>query len=128
MGKKKYSRRKKKYRINKKNLQIISKYKNVKLLYIKAHTGLKDQHSIGNENADTLAGEAIDIRKFIYTDSKSKNNKFNNKLNNNHNNFENSNSDESNDYYFTFGKYKNKAAIWVKEHDPGYILNGVSII
>lgn len=32
---------------------------NVKFIYIKAHTGKKDKHSIGNENADRLAKAAL---------------------------------------------------------------------
>lgn len=114
---------KKNIELIKKIYKLFQKYQNVKLLYIKAHTGLKDEHSIGNENADTLAGEAINIRKFIYTDSKSKkNNKVNyDKTNNKKLNSEYSNEEQTNNYHFTFGKYKNKAAIWVKEQDPGYI-------
>ena len=41
---------------------IFSKdYKNLNFKHIRAHTGLQDVHSIGNENADRLANEAIGI-------------------------------------------------------------------
>jgi len=41
---------------------IFSKdYKNINFIHIRAHTGLQDEHSIGNENADRLANEAIGI-------------------------------------------------------------------
>jgi|UniRef100_A0A6C0IS21 ribonuclease HI len=35
--------------------------KNLLFIHIKAHTGLKDVHSIGNDNADRLANEAIGV-------------------------------------------------------------------
>ena len=68
----------------------------------RAHTNLKDEHSLGNEMADTLAGEAIGIKKFKYVE---KNNK----------------EDSDDNYIFTFGKYKRKSAKWVLENDSGYI-------
>ena len=41
---------------------IFSKdYKNINFKHIRAHTGLQDEHSIGNENADRLANESIGI-------------------------------------------------------------------
>ena len=41
---------------------IFSKdYKNINFKHIRAHTGLQDEHSIGNDNADRLANEAIGI-------------------------------------------------------------------
>ena len=52
--------------------------------------------------ADTLAGEAIGIKKFKYVE---KNNK----------------EDSDDNYIFTFGKYKRKSAKWVLENDSGYI-------
>ena len=65
----------------KKNIELIekayklfSKYKNVNLYYIKAHTNLKDEHSIGNNMADILAGEAIGIKKFKYKETTKKKN------------------------------------------------------
>lgn len=36
-------------------------YKNINFKHIRAHTGLQDEHSIGNDNADRLANEAIGI-------------------------------------------------------------------
>tara|TARA_B100001093_G_C26478286_1_gene863701 strand:- start:218 stop:784 length:567 start_codon:yes stop_codon:yes gene_type:complete len=67
----------------KKNYKLISEiynlysslndHNNIKLIYIKAHTGLQDENSIGNEMADKLATDALkkfplkpmDIRKFF---------------------------------------------------------------
>ena len=43
----------------KKAYSIFKHLNNVKLKYIKAHTGLQDIHSIGNDNADRLANESI---------------------------------------------------------------------
>ncbi len=34
---------------------------NLEFIHIKAHTGLNDKHSMGNENADRLANEAIGV-------------------------------------------------------------------
>lgn len=39
---------------------------NVELIHIKAHTSLTDVHSLGNEGADKLANEAIDLEKCPY--------------------------------------------------------------
>ena len=107
----------KKFGFNKFYLLLFKKYKNVKLIHIKAHTGLKDEHSIGNEHADTLAGEAIGIKKFKYYE-----------------NFKVQNKDTNSNYVFTFGKYKGRDSKWVKENDEGYIewcidnLNNESIV
>ena len=51
----------------------LNEHNNIKLNYIKAHTGLQDDDSIGNEMADKLATEALnkfelkpnDIRKYF---------------------------------------------------------------
>ena len=51
----------------------LNEHNNIKLVYIKAHTGLQDEDSIGNEMADKLAVDALkkfplktmDIRKFF---------------------------------------------------------------
>lgn len=95
----------------KKLYKYFNKYNNVKLNYIKAHTNFNDEHSIGNDNADTLAGEAIDIKKF-------KINIKNNFKNNNTIKLENNQSD---DYIFTFGKYKGRDFNYVLDNDAGYI-------
>tara|TARA_B100000575_G_scaffold293353_1_gene304485 strand:- start:418 stop:1059 length:642 start_codon:yes stop_codon:yes gene_type:complete len=95
----------------KKNIELIekayklfSKYKNVNLYYIKAHTNLKDEHSIGNNMADILAGEAIGIKKFKYKETTKKK------------------TNESNDdFNLSFGKYKGRSVLWVLEHDENYI-------
>ena len=56
---------KKKNDLNKKNINIISEIVhnkgdlNIEFQYIKAHTNLKDQHSIGNHTADGLARISI---------------------------------------------------------------------
>ena len=34
---------------------FVKKYNNIKFQHIRAHTGLEDEHSIGNDNADRLA-------------------------------------------------------------------------
>ena len=39
--------------------ELYKKHKNLKFKHIKAHTNLKDVHSIGNSNADKLAYNAI---------------------------------------------------------------------
>jgi ribonuclease HI len=59
------------WRNNKKeipNIELIKKaytiYKNkdnIEFIHIAAHTGLKDKHSLGNENADRLANQAIGV-------------------------------------------------------------------
>jgi ribonuclease HI len=43
----------------KKAYNLCKLYKNVKLHHVKAHTGKKDVHSVGNHNADRLANEAV---------------------------------------------------------------------
>jgi len=40
---------------------LFSDFSNVSFKHIAAHTGLQDEHSIGNENADRLANEAIGV-------------------------------------------------------------------
>lgn len=94
----------------KKNIELIEKayklfkkYKNVNLYYIKAHTNLKDEHSIGNNMADILAGEAIGIKKFKYNKTKKKTNESND------------------DFNLSFGKYKGRSVLWVLENDENYI-------
>ena len=37
------------------------KYKNVNFQHVRAHTGLEDEHSIGNDHADRLANLAIGV-------------------------------------------------------------------
>lgn len=105
-----------------KNLELIKKlykyfvkYKNIKLHHVKAHTNFEDDHSIGNDHADTLAGEAIDIKKIKIN---VKNNKIKNKYKSNTIKIKNDNNDN---YVFTFGKYKGRDFNWVKENDEGYI-------
>ena len=98
-----------------KNLELIktgyylfNKYDNVELIHIKAHTNKLDEHSIGNENADTLANLAIGNTKKQKSDNlKSNNQKSDNQKNKN--------------YIFTFGKYKNKDIDYVKNNDLSYL-------
>lgn len=45
----------------KKTYDIFKDKSNVKFEYIKAHTGKSDEHSVGNDNADRLANEAIGL-------------------------------------------------------------------
>ena len=45
---------------------FVKKYKNIKFQHIRAHTGLEDEHSIGNENADRLANLAIGVESCPY--------------------------------------------------------------
>lgn len=90
----------------KKTYKLFNKYQNVKLHYIKAHSGGQDEHSLGNEEADTLAKEAIGIKKFKYKEKLSQS-------------LQSTSNQES--YVFTFGKYKGRNANWVKENDEGYI-------
>ena len=92
----------------KKAYKLFKKYNNVSLYYIKAHTNLKDDHSIGNNMADTLAGEAIGIKKFKYTETTTKQSS-------------NNNSKEKDDFKLSFGKYKGYSVLWVLEHDENYI-------
>ena len=48
------------------------KYPNVDFVHVAAHTGLTDEHSIGNEHADRLANLAIGIESCPYQRIKSK--------------------------------------------------------
>ena len=48
------------------------KYNNIKFKHIKAHTGLEDEHSIGNDHADRLANLAIGVESCPYQRIKSK--------------------------------------------------------
>lgn len=47
------------------------KYPNIKFHHIAAHTGLQDEHSIGNDNADRLANLAIGVESCPYSEKKS---------------------------------------------------------
>ena len=40
---------------------FVKKYKNIDFKHIRAHTGLEDEHSIGNDNADKLAKKAVGL-------------------------------------------------------------------
>ena len=51
---------------------FVKKYKNIDFQHIRAHTGLEDEHSIGNENADRLANLAIGIESCPYQRIKNK--------------------------------------------------------
>lgn len=51
----------------KKTYDIFKDKSNVKFEYIKAHTGKSDEHSMGNDNADRLANEAIGLVSCPYT-------------------------------------------------------------
>ena len=86
----------------KKGYELFKKYDNVELIHIKAHTNKLDQHSIGNENADTLANIAIGNTKEKKI-AKEKAKKI------------------AKNYIFTFGKYKNKDINYVKENDLNYL-------
>ena len=46
------------------------KYHNIKFTHIKAHTGLLDEHSVGNDNADRLANLAIGVTECPYAKPK----------------------------------------------------------
>jgi len=55
------------------NLKIVQtaygfckKYRNISFVHVKAHTGLEDEHSIGNDNADRLANLAIGVESCPY--------------------------------------------------------------
>jgi ribonuclease HI len=48
-----------------------SKYNNIKFHHIAAHTGLQDQHSVGNDHADRLANIAIGVESCPYNKKKS---------------------------------------------------------
>ena len=61
------------------NLEIVKtayefckNFKNINFVHIKAHTGLTDEHSIGNENADRLANLAIGVKSCPYQEIKKK--------------------------------------------------------
>jgi ribonuclease HI len=47
-------------------------YDNINFIHIKAHTGLTDKHSVGNENADRLANLAIGVENCPYQEKKQK--------------------------------------------------------
>ncbi len=47
-------------------------FKNINFIHIRAHTGLTDEHSIGNENADRLANLAIGVKSCPYQNVKKK--------------------------------------------------------
>ena len=51
---------------------FVKKYKNIDFQHIRAHTGLEDEHSIGNENADRLANLAIGVESCPYQRIKNK--------------------------------------------------------
>jgi len=56
-----------------KELYLLCKdYPNVKLEHIRAHTGLTDELSLGNEGADRMANEAIGLKSCPHTDKKQK--------------------------------------------------------
>jgi len=45
----------------KRGYELFNKYNNVNIFHIKAHTGFKDELSIGNENADRLANMSVGL-------------------------------------------------------------------
>lgn len=45
---------------------LYTEHPNVELLLVRAHTGRKDPHSVGNDHADRLANEAIGLTKCPY--------------------------------------------------------------
>jgi ribonuclease HI len=49
-----------------------SKYPNIKFHHIAAHTGLQDEHSVGNDHADRLANIAIGVESCPYNNKSSK--------------------------------------------------------
>lgn len=51
---------------------FVKKYKNIQFKHIRAHTGLEDEHSIGNEHADRLANLAIGVESCPYQRIKNK--------------------------------------------------------
>lgn len=51
---------------------FVKKYNNIKFKHIRAHTGLEDEHSIGNEHADKLANLSIGVESCPYQRIKSK--------------------------------------------------------
>lgn len=48
------------------------KYNNINFTHIKAHTGLEDEHSVGNEHADRLANLSIGVKSCPYQGAKNK--------------------------------------------------------
>ena len=51
---------------------FVKKYSNIDFTHIRAHTGLEDEHSIGNDHADRLANLAIGIESCPYQRAKNK--------------------------------------------------------
>ena len=51
---------------------FVKKYNNIQFKHIRAHTGLEDEHSIGNEHADRLANLSIGVESCPYQRIKSK--------------------------------------------------------
>tara|TARA_B110000208_G_scaffold99250_1_gene123938 strand:+ start:2255 stop:2911 length:657 start_codon:yes stop_codon:yes gene_type:complete len=104
--KKKDNKKIKNLELIKKGYELFNKYNNVELIHIKAHTNKHDEHSIGNENADTLANIAIGNtkEKKIAKEIAKKIDK-----------------DIAKNYIFTFGKYKNKDINYVKENNMNYL-------
>ena len=51
---------------------FVKKYKNIDFKHIRAHTGLEDEHSIGNEHADRLANLAIGVESCLINELKIK--------------------------------------------------------
>ena len=51
---------------------FVKKYKNIDFQHIRAHTGLEDEHSIGNDHADRLANLAIGVESCPYQRIKNK--------------------------------------------------------
>tara|TARA_B000000475_G_scaffold272161_1_gene272257 strand:- start:7651 stop:8334 length:684 start_codon:yes stop_codon:yes gene_type:complete len=51
---------------------FVKKYNNIKFKHIRAHTGLEDEHSIGNEHADRLANLSIGVESCPYQRIKNK--------------------------------------------------------
>tara|TARA_A100001011_G_scaffold391447_1_gene476943 strand:- start:84 stop:782 length:699 start_codon:yes stop_codon:yes gene_type:complete len=52
--------------------EFCKQHRNIKFTHVKAHTGLRDIHSVGNENADRLANLAIGITSCPYQTTKNK--------------------------------------------------------
>lgn len=77
---------------------IFQRYKNIRLFHVRAHTGKKDKHSIGNDLADNLAWTAATGG----SDSREKT--------------------QTSNYIFQFGKYKGMTVEKVFETDPNYIV------
>jgi ribonuclease HI len=51
---------------------FVKKYNNIQFKHIRAHTGLEDEHSIGNEHADRLANLSIGVESCPYQRIKNK--------------------------------------------------------